>query len=739
MTEIVIFGRGGQGGVTLAKLIAATYFLQDQFAQAFGVYAAERSGAPLRAFVRIDTREIICRNQIYEPDHVIVLERTLIDERVATGLKPGGWVILNTALTPADLMGRFPGYRVATVDANALAIANNLGTRTTPIVNTTMLGAVARVFDEPFGMVEAALSEFRFLDGNLKAARAAYDSVLIGPASQAACSPQPPIQQPGTTLSILDPEAGTPPVIKTGTWATQRPRQQTLQSPCNHGCPAGNDVRGFLAAVKEKDFQRALGILHRTSPLPGICGRVCPAPCMEACHRSQFDAAVNIRELERYVSDHAFSRPAVAARRQETVAVIGSGPAGLSAAYHLARLGYGVSLFESQAELGGVMRSGIPAYRLPRKALDREIDFILRHGVEAHTGKAITKSELAELSQRFAAVFVATGLQEFRGLNLGDVDPAVAIQGVPFLDESRSGKLRLDGQRIVVAGGGNTAIDAARTALRLGAQSVRIVYRRTRAEMPAIQEEIDEALEEGVTLTELVAPLTLGKTKGGWRLACQRMRLGAPDQSGRRSPVPIEGPEGKTFVECDRVILALGQTADLSVFPEGTEIRENGRLIGLTGAPVFSGGDLQTSEGTVAAAIGSGRKAAWLIHKALAGEDLFPAAATDVVPLQAIRLNAFGLKPQHEARLRGPEERIGDFDEVRLGLEETPQHWDALEESQRCFTCGSCTACDICRANCPEAILMRRGDEYSFNYDYCKGCGLCAFECPRGVIFMEQI
>src|SRR4030042_5940369 len=159
MTEIVIFGRGGQGGVTLAKLIAMTYFLQDQFAQAFGVYAAERSGAPVRAFVRIDSHEIICRNQIYEPDHVIVLERTMIDDRITTGLKPAGWVILNTTLTPAELKDRFPGYRVASVDANTLAIANNLGTRTTPILNTTMLGAVARVFEQPFEMVEAVLGE----------------------------------------------------------------------------------------------------------------------------------------------------------------------------------------------------------------------------------------------------------------------------------------------------------------------------------------------------------------------------------------------------------------------------------------------------------------------------------------------------------------------------------------------------------------------------------------------------
>ena len=734
MTEIVIFGRGGQGGVTLAKLIAMTYFLQDQYAQAFGIYAAERSGAPVRAFVRIDSKEIICRNQIYEPDHVIVLERTLIDERITTGLKPGGWIVLNSPHPPEELVHLFPGYRVACVDANAVAIENNLGTRTTPIVNTTMLGAAARVFGEELAAVEAALAELRFLGPNLSAARRAYDSVLSLPNPVGVSSPQPPVRMPGTTLSILDPASGTLPTIKTGTWATQQPRQKKPASPCNGGCPAGNDVRGFVAAVRDHDLDRALALLHTTSPFPGVCGRVCPAPCMEACHRSDFDQPVNIRELERYVADHAVSPAAEVKSFRERVAIIGSGPAGLSAAYHLGRLGYSVHIFESQPALGGVMRNGIPAYRLPVDVLDREIDFILRHGVGATTGTRVTKSDVVRLSREFAAIFMATGLQELRNLNPGDFDPAVAMQGIDFLDSFRSGEQRLDQQRVVVIGGGNTAIDAARTARRLGAR-VQIVYRRTRAEMPAIREEIEEALEEGVCLTELLAPLSL---KQG-NLLCQRMELGEPDASGRRRPVPIEGAQGTTGVPCDRLILATGQSADLSVFPEGTEVRENGQLLGLAGAPVFAGGDLQTNEGTVAGAIGSGRKAAWHIHRLLSGEDLFPALDGVMVPLESIRFSAFNRVPRRDARLRNPDERLRDFGEARLGLEERPGHGEAVEESRRCFSCGSCTQCDICRANCPEAVLARRGDEYSFNYDYCKGCGLCQFECPRGVIVMEQL
>jgi 2-oxoacid:acceptor oxidoreductase gamma subunit (pyruvate/2-ketoisovalerate family) len=739
MTEIVIFGRGGQGGVTLAKLIAMTYFLRDLYAQAFGVYAAERSGAPLRAFVRIDSQEIICRNQIYEPDHVVVLEPTLVDERITEGLKPGGWIILNTPLAPVELADRFPGYRLATLDASRLALDNQLGTRTTPILNTTMLGAIAKVFEVPFETVHEALADSRFLGGNLSAARQAYDSVTLGSLSTAECRPRPAVRAPGTTLSILDPEAGSMPEIKTGTWAKQRPHQREYESPCNDGCPAGNDVRGFLAAVRERDLDLALSILRLTSPFPAICGRVCPAPCMHACHRSALDQAVNIRELERYVADHADSpvRPVEASR--ESVAVIGSGPAGLSACYHLALLGYQVTLFEGQAELGGVMRTGIPAYRLPREVLDREIRFVLDHGIQVQLNARISRKDLVCLTQQHAALFVATGLQEYRALNLGDHDPAVVVEGVAFLDASRSGEVSCQGERVLVIGGGNTAVDAARTARRLGAREVEIVYRRTRAEMPAIAEETEEAIEEGIRLRELISPIRLFPAAGSWRLACRRMQLGEPDESGRRRPEPIEGPGGSVELECDRVILALGQSADLSVFPEGAEIREDGRLAGLTSAPVFSGGDLHQNAGTVTAAIGSGRKAAWHIHRTLSGEDLFPGEQHQVVPLKAVRLNAFTLKPQREAVLREPEERIRDFAEVRLGLEESPQHWEAWEESQRCFSCGSCTHCDVCRANCPEGILTRRGDEYAFNYDYCKGCGLCAFECPRGVIYMEQL
>ena len=505
MIEIVILGRGGQGGVTLAKLIAMTYFLQGQDAQAFGVYAAERSGAPLRAFVRADSAEILCRNQITEPDHLVVLDRTLITDHIASGLKPGGWIVLNSP-DPPDLFAReFSGYRVATIDANSIAIACGLGTRTTPIVNTTILGATARVLGETFESVQAALEELKFVGPNLESARQAYETVRVADKPAGICAARPPLQPAGTTLSILDPQAGKQPQMQTGSWARQKPRQRSFTPPCNDGCPAGNDVRGFLAAVKEKKIDLALEILRRTSPLPGVCGRVCPAPCMDACHRNELDEPVNIRELERYVADHATpSAPMSVSRRDQKVAVIGSGPAGLAAAYHLGLLGYLVTIFEAGSELGGVLRTGIPGYRLPRQVLDRELDRILDLGVSAQTHCRIGKPELLGLSRRFSAIFVATGLQEARALNLGVSGSRHVMQGIAFLDEATKGNISLKGEKVIVLGGGNTAVDAARSAIRLGASQVSIVYRRTRAEMPAIKEEVNEALEEGVLLKELL-------------------------------------------------------------------------------------------------------------------------------------------------------------------------------------------------------------------------------------------
>ncbi len=332
-------------------------------------------------------------------------------------------------------------------------------------------------------------------------------------------------------------------------------------------------MQGFLKALTDEDVDLALKILLETSPLPSVCGRVCPGFCMMQCNRSELEGPVNVRALERYAGDHGTARVQPAAARQEKVAVIGGGPAGLSGAYHLARLGYGVTIFEAGSELGGLMRTGIPTYRLPREALDQDIDRILELGIHTEFDARIDHEKLLQLTQEFDAVLAATGLQRLTsvdlGVDLGSGESRV-MQGIEFLDQVSRGEVKVDGEEIVVVGGGNTAIDAARSAFRLGAENVRIIYRRTRDEMPAITEEVDDAIDEGILLDLLTAPLRISRDDGKRRLSCQRMELGEPDESGRRRPVAIEGSEFE--FPCDRVILAIGQAADLSLLPEDAKL-----------------------------------------------------------------------------------------------------------------------------------------------------------------------
>jgi 2-oxoacid:acceptor oxidoreductase gamma subunit (pyruvate/2-ketoisovalerate family) len=748
MIEIRIHGRGGQGGVTLAKLIATSRFLQGLSVQAFGLYAAERSGAPIQAFCRYASQTITNRNLIYTPDHVIVLDPTLVGPEIAAGLKGGGWILINSPQSPGKFAKQFPRFRLATVDATRIARDNKLGTRSVPIVNTALVGAVGRMLDFPLDEVEAALAHLGFRDGNVAAARRAYEEIALldvpTDLTPVEATAEPPSHWHGH--SILDRAGASPPAVKTGLWATEQPRRQQFIPPCNHICPAGNNVQGFLAALAGEQPDEALEILLRTTPFPSICGRACPAPCMESCNRVDIDGAVNVREMERYAGDHGQVTVEPDAERPERVAIVGSGPAGLTAAYHLARLGYGVTVYESGNEIGGLLRTGIPEFRLPEDIVDREIDRILGLGIKVETNQRIDRQALLDLARDHDGVLVATGLQEQVGLRLGLDGTSAVVQGIEFLDHVYREDVRVDGEDVIVIGGGNTAMDAARSALRLGAASVRVVYRRTRNEMPAISEEIDEALEEGVRIDFLTQPVALleqrtdGKQRQ-YRLQCVRMKLGEPDESGRRSPVEVRGSDFKLI--CHRVVLALGQTPDMSVFPEGTEVREGTRLLGLLETPLFAIGDLATNEGTVAAAIGSGRRAAVHVHKVLSGEQLsitehaealrdVDAWRDEVIRADAMKLHLFERQQGAEGEALDPLARRSTFDEVHLGLEDT-------SEAARCLSCGVCNECDLCCTYCPEGVLKRVGHRLEFDYAYCKGCGVCVAECPRNVIFMSHL
>ncbi len=748
MIEIRIHGRGGQGGVTLAKLIATSRFLKGLSVQAFGLYAAERSGAPIQAFCRYSEDPITNRNLIYEPDHVIVLDPTLVGPTIAAGLKAGGWILINSPQPPDIFAEQFPQNRIATVDATRIARDNNLGTRSVPIVNTALAGAVARMLAFPLQEMCAALEHLGFRDSNLTAATRASEEVeLLENAREAGGATE--TTAPANLArgpSILDGAGGAPPAIKTGQWANEQPHRQQMIPPCNHVCPAGNNVQGFLNALARDEADEALEILLRTTPFPSICGRACPAPCMELCNRIELDGAVNVRQLERYAGDHGHVTPEPLAERDERIAIVGSGPAGLTAAYHLARFGYQVTVFESGPEVGGLLRTGIPDFRLPEDVVAREIGRILSLGVDVVTDKRVDRPALLDLARDHDAVLVATGLQEQRDLRLGIGATEVVVQGIDFLDQVHNGDVRVDGDDVLVIGGGNTAIDAARSALRLGAAEVRVIYRRTREQMPAIGEEIDEALEEGITIEFLTQPISLSAepddgARRRHRLTCQRMQLGEPDESGRRAPLEIPGSDFD--LGCDRVILALGQSPDLSVFPEGTEVREGSQLLGLLETPLFAIGDLATGDGTVAGAIGSGRRSAVHIHGVLSGEEVRITEHADalrdvgvwrdeVIRADAMKLHLFERQPFAEGDSLGVAKRRSTFDEVHMGLEDTA-------EAARCLSCGVCNECDFCCTYCPEGVLKRVGHRLEFDYGYCKGCGVCAAECPRNVIFMSHL
>ena len=740
MMEITICGRGGQGGVTLAKIIASAYFLKGKYVQAFGVYAAERSGAPLQAFVRVDDEEISNHNQVEHPDHIVVLDRTLIAAGMDAAMKPGGFVIINTPPGNKDYEQHFSGREVAAVDATRIAVAHGLGTRTVPIVNTVMAGSIGKVLGLTLDEILAALEHLKFTGANMTCAREAYEQVTTRTLPGEIHRP-PKAVEIAPIADLFDKDVGGMPKIKTGSWATEKPVRRQLTPPCNHVCPAGNDVRGFIDAMGHGNYDLALSVLLETSPLPAVCGRVCPAPCMDTCNRAEFDQSVNVRELERAAAQMG-SRPVPnRAWRGEKVAVVGSGPAGLSTAYQLARLGYPVTLYEAGDELGGVLRTGIPAYRLPRDVLDEEIDYILGHGIGVRAGQPLARADMLNLSREYQAVFVATGLQNVSDLDLGGGAPVKPVQGLHFLESVRRGGLRLDGQGVVVIGGGNTAMDAARSALRIGAAEVRVVYRRTRKEMPAIAEEIEQALEEGILLDELVAPLRLHDPGGGQVLSCQAMKLGPPDDSGRPRPVADTGPDARFDLPCDLVILALGQSQDISILPEGSVIREGEALLGLSGAPFFVGGDFATNAGTVSAAIGCGLRAARHIHRTLSGEDLFPPPEAPVATSGEIRFQRFAHLPREAVNTLPPNARRSCFDEVHLGFQAGPDGAGAVAEAQRCLSCGVCNRCDRCLEYCPEGILRRSdgADGYVFDLEYCKGCGVCMTACPRGAIYMTEL
>jgi 2-oxoacid:acceptor oxidoreductase delta subunit (pyruvate/2-ketoisovalerate family) len=552
---------------------------------------------------------------------------------------------------------------------------------------------------------------------------------------------------------------------KTGAWRTQRPFYEDKTAPCNAACPAGNDIVSFIQKINQGDVEGARSLIQEENPFPGVCGRVCFHPCESKCNRGRFDEPIAIHALERFVADFASERSRkiekISTQKKERIAIIGSGPAGMSCAYHLARLHYPVAVFESYPLAGGMLRMGIPSYRLPKDVLDREISNIEALGVEIRTGLPIGEKIEMEALSDYQAVFIATGAHLSRGLKISGEKGRGVLSGLDFLKKiNLSGKTKV-GERVAIIGGGNTAMDVARSAIRLGKKAT-VLYRRSREEMPAFEEEIVEALEEGVKMRYLVNPIGIKEKNGLKRLECLRMALGEKDESGRRKPEPV--PNSNFFVEADSVIVAAGEEIETSFLPKGIGKKEGIILTHTDGRTalegIFAGGDVATTQRTVAYAIGSGKKAAMAIdcylkgnnseeeiHKILIGDG--PSLSifryfnpgerprnSHIVDFEELNMDYFETSGREKEEKRPLRERRKGFDEVTPTFTQE----SALREAERCFSCGTCNDCENCYVFCPDASILKREGKifHQVDYDFCKGCGVCFVECPRRAISLEE-
>jgi len=521
---------------------------------------------------------------------------------------------------------------------------------------------------------------------------------------------------------------------KTGSWRTERPGYVHRMPPCNHGCPAGENCQQWLYHAEGGEYEAAWRQIMADNPLPAVMGRVCYHPCETACNRGQLDEAVGINAVERFLGDEAIRlgwRVEVTAPPSgKRVLVVGAGPSGLSAAYHLALAGHAVTVYDAGPLPGGMMRFGIPRYRLPREILDAEIRRILDLGVTLECDRTVTDLQAEMRDGGFDAAFLAVGAHISRRTYIPAGSATRVLDAVSVLRSMEGEEPPRLGRRVVVYGGGNTAMDVARTAKRLGAEEAIVVYRRTRERMPAHDFEVEEALDEGV----LVKWLATIKRADGGRVVVERMEL---DETG--FPQPTGELEE---LEADSVVLALGQEADLSLLDgvPGLEIADGVVQVDermMTGCPgVFAGGDMVPDERTVTVGIGHGKQAARCVDAWLRGEVFEHAPVPDVVAFEQLNPWYYSdaprtLRPQLEAA-----RRASTFDEVVGGLDEDT----ALFEARRCLSCGNCFACDNCYGVCPDNAVIKLDEPgpyaYEIDLDYCKGCGLCAAECPCGAIEM---
>lgn len=748
MIEIKIYGTGGQGAVVAAKLLADAAAKGGFHVQSFAAYGAERRGGKVESYVRFSEEPFFLHCKMYEPDYVVLMDEIFTkDPATTSNLKGNEGVLINSAHPPEAFLS-LGDFKTTTVDANRIAARNRVVLPGgMPVVNTTILGALVAIL--PGIKIDHLIEAIRegkipAAEKNIGAAREAYDFVLSEKERDGV-----PIERVVETV----PE--------------RRPLYREKRPPCEMRCPASHGIQRTTSLIQEDRFEDALENVKSENPFPGMTGRVCFHPCEAACNANEYHQGIAINALERAVSDLAdpgkVKSPFKKASTGKKVAVIGGGPAGMTSAYFLTLLGHQVTVFEALPYLGGIPRVGIPAHRMPRDVVDKEMAEVIGLGVEVRTNTRVGKDvHFDHILKNYDACLVAAGAHRSLKVDVPGEEGEGVMAGLDFLKKVALGE-RVDlGRRVAIIGGGNTAVDAARSAKRLGAQEVTILYRRTLEEMPAYREEVEAAEREGIKIVYLTMPVKIhwhGERLD--KLECMKTRLGEPDADGRRRPLRVEG--SNFMLAVDKVITATGETLDISFLPEGIEmdgalikVDELGRASMLS---VFAAGDAANTSWNVSEAIGSGKRAAIGIDLNLRGRDGqeiaeaireaksravsmerylngdLPVVDGAVVSFSDLKVHSFSKAPRVRLHESPAPERTNNFEEVRMGLSRS----QATGEATRCFQCGHCNLCGNCFIFCPDTAIgyEEENARLAINHGLCKGCGICIHECPRDAIGWE--
>lgn len=750
-TEIIFYGIGGQGAVVAAKLLADAAAKSGYQVQSFAAYGAERRGGKVESYVRLSKGKLLVHSKVYEKDFIVAMDDSFAKTpQLISGMKERGGVLINSPDPPEAFS--LPGdFRIVTVDAGRIAVKHGLVLPSgTPVINTTMLGAFVGM--NPSVSIDQLAEAIRegkipLTEKNVNAAREAYLAVK----------------------SQLQKALGT--VAETAALkisVEQRPIYRTGIPQCEAHCPAGHAIRRTISLVQDDRFEEALENIKLENPFPGICGRVCFRPCEAYCNRNEYDEGLAINALERAVFDYAnmerVKRPIKKERTGRKVAIIGSGPAGMTCAYFLAILGHNVTVFEALPVLGGIPRVGIPDYRLPKNVVDREMEQVIELGIDVRTNTEVGKDVSFEyITKEYDACFIGTGAHKSMRLGIPGEDREGVLSGLEFVKG-----IALDGEpslgaRVVVVGGGNVAIDVARTAKRLGAPEVQIVCLESREIMPAYWAEVEEAMNEGIGILYQTMPVQIHRTgKRVDRLECMKVTGGRRDKQGWLQ-FPEKTENTNFMISADTIMIAIGEAVEAPFLPNVIEM--HGRLIkvdclGRTSVKgVYAGGDATSFSRSVVEAIGSGKRAAVGIDIFLkGGNDKQIAGAVEkgengaivmeryltgdysgktssVVSFKDLNAEYFSPSPRAHISEIPVSARLSNFNEVSLGLSRT----EAIEEARRCFHCGGCNLCENCYIFCPDIAITFDEKMFAFtiDYDLCKSCGICIEECPHHAIIWE--